>query len=270
MAILTLSRKLGSGSEEIGQAVAKALRYACVDKREIVDQMKAVGKEWGESGKAFDDQPLPKLLDRHDSSYAGYVALAQWIILSSAAKDRVVIISRGSNFLLKGIPYAFRVRVTAPVEQRVERVMNREGISRDVAEMLVHKADHEMARSIRYMYGTDWNDPAGYDAIVDTGVATIDQIVYNLTKELVRRDGIRTKDMRKVLLLRAKAYEIRARLVTNPKLYMPILDVHPDEEHGGLVLRGVADHTLIAERVEDVARRVAGNVPLKVDIHSRR
>ena len=137
MAILTLSRKLGSGSQEIGQAVAKALHYKYVDHFEIVDQMKAVGEKWGESGKIFDEGPLPKLLDRHDSFFAGYVALAQWIVLSCATKGQVVINSRGSNFLLKGIPYAFRVRVTGPVEQRVERVMNREGVSRDVAQMLV-------------------------------------------------------------------------------------------------------------------------------------
>lgn len=267
MAILTLSRKLGSGSREIGQAVAKALRYNYVDKFEIVDQMKAVDEKWGKSAETFDG-PLPKLLDRHDSSFAGYVALAQWIVLAYATKDKVVIISRGSNFLLKGIPYAFRVRVTAPVEQRVERIMNREGIPRDVAEMLVQKADKEFARSIRYMYGKDWDDPAEYDAIVDTGVVKIDQIVDNLTAELIRRDGIRTKDMRKVLALRTKAYEIRAHLLTNPKLYMPILDVRPEGQ--GLVLKGVADNTLLAERVEDVARRVAGNVPLKVDIYSRR
>ncbi|MBP1748494.1 MAG: putative cytosolic protein, partial [Deltaproteobacteria bacterium] len=164
--------------------------------------------------------------------------------------------------------YAFRVRVTGPVEQRVERVMNREGISRDAAQMLVNKADHEMPRSIRYMYGKDWDDPAEYDAIVDTGVAKIDQIVDNLTKELIQRDGIRTKDMRKALVLRTKAYEIRAHLLTNPKLHMPILDLHPEGQE--LVLRGVANNTLIAERVEDIARSVAGNVPLRVNIHSRR
>ncbi|MBP1749329.1 MAG: cytidylate kinase [Deltaproteobacteria bacterium] len=268
MAILTLSRKLGSGSQEIGQAVAKALHYKYVDHFEIVDKMKAVGDKWGESGKIFDEEPLPKLLDRHDSSFVGYVALAQWIVLASAAKDKAVINSRGSNILLKGIPYAFRVRVTGPVEQRVERVMNREGIGRDIAQMLVNKADHEMARSIRYMYGKDWDDPAEYDAIVDTGVAAIDQIVDNLTKELAHRDGIRTKDMRKMLALRVKAYEIRAHILTNPKLYMSILDVRP--EGWGIVLRGVADKAIVAERVEDMAQRLAGDIPLKIQIHSRR
>lgn len=268
MAILTLSRKLGSGSEEIGLAVSKALRYKYVNHFEIVDRMKAVGEKWAESGAKFHERPLPKLLDRHDSSFVGYVALAQWIVLASAAKDKAVINSRGSNILLKGIPYAFRVRVTGPVEKRVERVMVRENISRDVAQILVDKADQEMARSIRYMYEKDWDDPAEYDAIVDTGVATIDQIVDNLTTELARRDSIRTKDMRKILALRVKAYEIKAHILTNPKLYMSILDVRP--EGWGLVLKGVADNTIVAERVEDMAQRLAGNIPLKIQIHSRR
>lgn len=268
MAILTLSRKLGSGSQEIGLAVSKALRYKYVNHFEIVDKMKTIGQTWAESGEKFNEGPLPKLLDRRDSSFVGYVALAQWIVLASAAKDKAVINSRGSNILLKGIPYAFRVRVTAPVEKRVERVMARESVSRDVAEMLVNRADQEMARSIRYIYGKDWNDPAEYDAFVDTGVTTIDQIVDNLTKELIRRDNIRTKDMRKMLALRVKAHEIRAHVLTDPKLYMPIIEVRP--EGWGLVLRGVADSAIVAERVEDMAQRLAGRIPLKIRIHSRR
>jgi cytidylate kinase len=267
MAILTLSRKVGSGTREIGMSVAKALKYEFVSIREIQSRMQAVGEQWEELGKTF-DECYPKLLDRHDSSFAGYVALAQWIVLSCAVKNNVVIISRGSNFLLKGIPYAFRVRVTAPTEERVERVMTREGVRRDAAAMIIQKADYEMSRSISYIYGKDWNDPVEYDAVIDTCTTTISEIVDNLIEELIRRDDIRTKAMRRALVLRAKAYEIRACLLTNPKLFMPILDVHPQEE--GLVLRGVADNTLIAERVEDVAQRVAGDIPIKVNIYSRR
>jgi len=267
MAILTLSRKVGSGSEEIGRSVAKALRYRYVDKVEIVQEMKTLGEQWEKSGEKFDEH-YPGLWDRRGSSFIGYIALVQWIILDFAAKGDTVIISRGSNFLLKDIPYAFRVRVTAPAQQRTERIMNREGVRREVAELLVRKADEEMSRSIRYNYGKDWDDPAGYDAVVDTGTSTISQITDDLIKELALRDAIRTKDMRRALALRARAYEIRARILTNPKLSIPILDVHAQGQQ--LVVRGVVDNSNIADRVGDIARRVAGDIPLKIDIHSRR
>jgi len=267
MAILTLSRKVGSGSEEIGRQVARTLRYRFVDKFEIMAEMRAMGEEWEKTGETFDER-YPNFWDRRGSSFIGYVALVQWIILNFAAKGNAVIISRGSNFLLKGVPYAYRVRVTAPLEQRIERIMSREGVTHEVAEMLVEKGDHEMSRSIQYNYGKDWDDPAEYDAVVDTGTGTIDQITDNLIEELSRRDNIRTRDMRKALFLRARAYEIRARILTDPKLSVPLLDVRPDGQE--LVLKGVVENTSMADRIETLARRVAGDIALKIDIQSRR
>lgn len=267
MAILTLGRKLGSGSQEIAQAVAKALSYDWVDKKRMFGAMKAAGDRWEGLGNIFDER-LPGVIERNDSSFIGFIALIEYIVLQFSLKDNVTIAGRGSNFVLKDVPYALRIRVVAPLEQRIERVMRREDVSREIAEMLIKKADHEMARTVQYIYGKDWDDPAQYDAIVDTGAETMSQIVESLTKQLILKDALRTEEAKKQLALKAKAYEIRAGLLTNPKLPMPVLDMRI--EGGGLVLRGVAMNTDVAERVEEVARRIARDTPLRIDIYSYR
>jgi hypothetical protein len=55
MAILTLARKYGSGGREIGQAIAGQLNYEYIDRRRILDDMKAEGKQWEDRAKFFDE-----------------------------------------------------------------------------------------------------------------------------------------------------------------------------------------------------------------------
>ena len=267
MAILALSRKVGSGTREIGESVAQALNYEFVGIRKIQERMSSVGEKWEHLGKTYGEN-YPTFLERHNLAFAGYVALAKWIVLQFALEDNVVIVSRGSNFLLKGIPYAFRVRVTAPTEDRIERIMAREGVRRDVAKMLIERADQEMSRSISYIFGKDWDNPSDYDLVVETVTATTKQITDNLVKELIHRDSLRTEDALRALALRTKAHEIIAGILVNPKLHMPILDVQPQGD--GLVLRGVADNSYTSERAEDIAKRIAGDIPIKFSIHSRK
>jgi cytidylate kinase len=267
MAILTLSRKLGSGSQEIGDGVAKALNYDYITKKRILSAMKTVGERWEALGTSFDERS-PGVIERNDSSYIGFVALAEHIVLQFALRDNVTITGRGANFTLKGVPYALRIRVTAPLEQRIERVMKRNDVRREVAAIIIQKADFEISRSVRYIYGKDWDDPAIYDAIVDTGTETIEQIVANLSNQLIQRDSFRTEEAKKQLALKAKAAHVRAGILTNPKLNMPVLEVQVRGE--GLVVRGVAKSTDIAERVEEVALRIARDTPVRIDIYSRR
>jgi cytidylate kinase len=55
MAILTVSRELGSGGREIARAVASELNYDYVDKQRIFDDIKAAGSKWEKWGEALDE-----------------------------------------------------------------------------------------------------------------------------------------------------------------------------------------------------------------------
>lgn len=50
---------------------------------------------------------------------------------------------RGGNFLLTDIPYAFRIRVVAPLDMRIDRIMEREQVDNDTARWLIDKTDRK-------------------------------------------------------------------------------------------------------------------------------
>ena len=168
MAILTIARKYGSGGREIGQAIAGQLNYDYIDRRRILDDMRAEGKQWEDRAKYFDEN-YPNLWERYDWSFRGFVALNQSYFLRYALKDKAVIMGRGGNFLLKGIPFVLGIRVIAPIEKRIEKVMEKEGVNSENAKWLIEKADHEIARAIYLIYGRDWDNPAEYEMVFNTG-----------------------------------------------------------------------------------------------------
>jgi cytidylate kinase len=60
---------------------------------------------------------------------------------------------RGGNFLLKNFPFVLKVRTRAPIDRRIERVMEKEGINTENARYLIEKADSEMAKAVYLIYG---------------------------------------------------------------------------------------------------------------------
>ncbi|RPJ04074.1 MAG: cytidylate kinase-like family protein, partial [Deltaproteobacteria bacterium] len=130
MAILTISREFGSGGKEVGRAVADSLGFEYVDKEKVLIEIRKAGNKWEEWGKELDEHS-PSVWEKYDWSFRGFGALIQSFILSRAVKDKVVIMGRGGSFLLKGIPFALSVRIVAPIEARIARIVARESINQE-------------------------------------------------------------------------------------------------------------------------------------------
>lgn len=266
MAILTISREFGSGGEEVGQWAAKTLGYELIDRQRILDDMKELGKQWGKLGEEFDEH-YPSLWERYDWSFRGFVALSQSIILNYALKDKVVLTGRGGNFLLKGIPYALRIRVVAPKDKRVERIMHKEDISRETARWLIEKADSEMSRAVHLIYGKNWDNPAEYDMRFDMSVQTAEEVLTIVKEALSEKEKYNTEEAKSVLRLRVIAAKVKAGIVTNPSFLIPTLDVETTE--GSLVLRGIIHNPKEQIRIEEEAKKLAEGVPIKCELHYR-
>lgn len=266
MAILTISRQIGSVDKEITQAMAKAWNYEYVDREKILKDMAVQGAQWEEFGKDFDER-RPSLWERYDRSYTGFVVLSQSIILNHALKDNVVIVGRGGNFLLRETPYALSVRIVAPLAQRIEAIAKRESLSQNAAELLVKKVDKEMAGAVRLIYGKDIDDQSSYDLVFDLGILPAQEAFAAIKAALNQKDGLKTQEAEKDLRMKALAKKVRAGIVTNPKFFIPVFDVLPGKDH--LLVTGIVHNSEEHRKVEEEARRLAGEVPVECALHYR-
>jgi hypothetical protein len=266
LAILSISREYRSGGEEIGRAVAKALVYDYVDKERLIQDIHSAGEKWEALSQELDES-TPSLWERFDWQYRGYVALVEAHVLEYALRNRLVVLGRGSHILLQAVPYALKIRVTAPLEKRIERVMEQDRMDRRTAQALIEKVDRARAGYIKSNYGQDWSDIRFYDLMFNTALQSYEQVVTLLVQALQELDAKATPEAEQKLRGQALAAGIKARLVIDPKVFVPTLEVFHDGT--AVVLRGVVHSPQEFQYLEEKARKFAADLPLHNELHYR-
>lgn len=266
MAILTISREYGSGGREIGRRVAERLGYQYVDKERLFQDLEKAGARWGKVAQEL-DEVCPTVWERYDWQYRGYMAQVESLILDYAAGDRVVIIGRGSPFLLRAIPFCLRVRLVAPLEVRIERIMVRESLNQEAAERLIAQVDGDRVCFIKANYGVDWAEDRWYDMTLNTGSLTYDRVGDILAEALAEKDRLATPESRATLAGMALAYRLKARVATDPRVLVPTLEVSFQE--GTIVVSGIIHNPKEVHIIQEMAREVCGDRPVRLDLHHR-
>jgi cytidylate kinase len=261
MAIVTIAHETGSGGPEIGLELARRLGYRYMD-RDMLSQA-ALRYGVGEDKLTELDEKKPSLFERFDVETRQYITVLQSALLDAAEEDNVVINSRGGQMLLRGISHGLRIRVIAPFELRVKRVMNKltgpaqESVDvRTTAEM-VRRSDQEKHGRIRYLYDVDWGDPALYDLVVNTEKVSVEaavEVIAGLVPSLVA-----TEQSRQQVRDRALASRVRAALAAHVDTRKFRINVEADR--GIIRLEGTA--------ALEVATEVARTVPGVVDVKSQ-
>ena len=261
MPIVTIAHATGSGGTEIGTALADRLGCRYVD-REMISE---AARQYGVTEDKLQqlDETKPSLFERFDVETRQYISIIQSGLFDVAERDNVVINSRGGQMLLRGIAHVLRVRVIAPFDLRVKRVMRKMtgpmGESVDVrttAEM-VRRSDHEQHGRMRYLYDVDWSDPALYDLVINTEKLSTEAAV-EMVASLVRRPELQaTEASRQAVRDRGLASRVRAALATHPETRKYRINVEADQ--GIVRLEGTA----AVEKASEVARTVAGVVDVK-------
>jgi len=266
MAILTISREYGSGGREIGRRVADQLSYQFVDKERLFQDLEKIGPRWVRVAKEV-DEVCPTLWERHDWQYRGYVAQMEDLILEYALGDNVVIIGRGGSFLLQEVPFCLRVRLVASLEARLKAIMVRESLALEAARRLMAQVDGERACYIKANYGRDWDVEQVYDLTLNTDSLTYDRVVDILVESLAAKDRLATPEAKARLGLAALGYRLKARIATDQRVLVPTLEVITEGE--GLVVSGIMHTPKEFHLLQEMAREVCGDKPVRFDLHRR-
>jgi cytidylate kinase len=272
MAILTISREIGTEGLEIGKKVAEEVGYQFFDKERVLQELKTEGPRWEEVVDNLDSH-APSLWEKYDWHYMGYVALAQSHILDCALSGKVVILGRGGNFLLENIPYALRIRLVAPIEARLKRATQDQScndfvcVNIDTTQRLLEKADRESENFIRSEFGKDWNDPMAYDMTLNMAGFGVEEMVKTLIILLETREKLRDAQAENHLKKRALVARVKAAILTNPAFSVPTLEVLDIGEE--IVLKGVVHNVKEHRSIEEEAKRIAGSMPVRCELHYR-
>ncbi len=172
MSVITVSRQLGSQGVEIAQAVANRFNYQYVDKEKIGIALADCGLPKIEIEKL--DEKKPSFWDSWTIDRNKFFHHLQMIIYEYAQKNNVVIVGRGGQILLKDLPGVLHVRVFAPLDVRIRRIMEQQGVKEKQALRLLRRSDEDSAGFIQSFFKVDWEDPSFYDLAINTQRLSVD------------------------------------------------------------------------------------------------
>jgi cytidylate kinase len=266
MAVVTIGRTGGSGGEEIGKAVAEKLGYEYVGKNLILKGVEVHGEQWLEWGRQLDEHG-PSPWERFDRSFTGFVSLVECCIYGYALEDNKVITGRGGNWLLKDIPFVLRTYITAPIEERIRRVSDREHVNMETARRMIEFSDHERSSYLHTVYHRDGSNPEDYDMVFNTGSLSHDEVVGQILEEISARDKLATAEALEKLRQLALAAEVKAQISTDFRTFVPTLEVFHDGKQ--VVVRGIVHSAKEQKLVMETAKSAAGSTSVRSELHFR-
>ncbi len=256
MAIITLSHQMGAGGPEVGMAIAQRLGYRYVDQELLQDAVRRYGL--AEEKLSHLDESKPSLFERFDAETRHYITILQTTLLEFAEADEVVLMGRGGQWLLRGIPHVLRVRLIAPFEHRVRQWIKRsaeltgEMANQRAAADFVRRDDSEKKGRMRYLYEVDIDEPTLYEVIVNTEKLPTDAVV-DMIERVARHGNLRISTTgRQVVADRALASRVQVALAMHPETRRYRITV--DSQGAIVTLEG----TSALEQAVQVARDVPG------------
>lgn len=201
MAVITMSRQIGSGSDELAQRLCDDLGLIAFDKRLMARVASEVGISTSEivdyseieyERRGFFDQlfrrsrPVAEFSMWVGSPSVGYerrarildeqgaIELIRATVTAAYERDNILIIGRGGQAILESKPDVLHVRVVASYEDRIARLQSEQNMTPSQARRYVNENDEAKAEYLRVFFDVEADDASLYHLVVNTSKVGIE------------------------------------------------------------------------------------------------
>ncbi|MBN2197058.1 MAG: cytidylate kinase-like family protein [Polyangiaceae bacterium] len=179
--VITISREPAAGGSTLGYRIAERLGFSCWDKEllaRIAEESAAIDSVLA----TVDEHATSKVEEFFRSLLVGdgygqddYIQNLAKLVESIAKTGAAVIVGRGAHYLL-GPDRALRVRIVCSLEERIRRLMARDGISQTEARRRAKDLGARIKTFMRHHYRKDPADPHHYDLVANSGALSAEAI----------------------------------------------------------------------------------------------
>lgn len=203
MTVITISRQYGSGGTEVARRVATMLGYQYLDKQVIAKAAAEAGlsdqevldfREESTEARNFLERLLtpgpPPAATMALRAVASHQDTAHTLELLDTEKclnlirsaiyaeyklGKAVIVGRGGQAVLQGLPGALHVLIHAAMPTRILRIQEMDNIGMEEAYHSALQHDKMTSRYLDRVFGVRWEDPLLYHLILNTSKWSIQQ-----------------------------------------------------------------------------------------------
>jgi cytidylate kinase len=254
MAIITITRGLKSGGELLAHELEKRLGHKCMGR----DVISACARKYNIMEEDLYEKltEAPNLWKRMTQEHKRYLIYIKCSLIEAAHQDNIIYHGYAGHLYLDGIQHVLKVRLEAPFEDRVQRMMADTGLSQDEAAAALLKADEERRRWVKYLHDKDWYDPALYDFVANLSNISLDtacEIIETLARSEEFATTPRSLNRLKDLLLES---EVLAAITADDRIWDQNITVVA--QNGVVTIRGMVKRRKLKDLIVETAKAVKG------------
>ncbi len=178
--VVTVSRQYGSRGSYIATRLAELLEFGRFH-RGLIDIICKNEEYSRRIIGLLDHSEIEAMHNRAESIIKSnnpdeYIISLCHLVYAMSRLGSVVVIGRAGNFIL-GMEAGFHVRYVAPVQKRIDNLIEYKRIDPQMAKNEIGKIMRERKEFVRGNFGVGLDDPANYDLIINTAHIDVEEAV---------------------------------------------------------------------------------------------
>jgi cytidylate kinase len=256
MPLIAMTREMGSLGKDVAQGIAERTQRKVVY-QEIIEPIANKMRLRKSHVQRFLDgkSGLWERLTTDKTSLSIFTADETFRFLRDGSTG--VIRGWGAVHLLKDIPHVIRVRICAPLELRIERMMERLATdNREAVENEIEMSEEAHTAITRRHFGVNWRDPENYDLVLSTERLGVEECVDEVECMMKKKRFQETPESVRLMENMSLEWAVRSALRRDGR--MAAMHVAIVCNNGCVRLSGVVDTQREAAAAAEVAVAVEG------------
>ena len=171
--IITIGRQFGSGGKAVAEELGRKLGIPVYDSELITEAARKSG---------ISEEFFHKRDEKRRALFIGMKSgmddeilfgIQSEAIRDLASKGSAIFVGRASDYVLRDLD-CVDVFISAPLEARVKRIMERQGLSASDAESLIERKDRGRAEYYDFFTFSKWGSASNYDLCIDSSILGIE------------------------------------------------------------------------------------------------
>jgi len=237
MSVIAISRGSLSTAVKLAEGLSVKLGGRIVTREQVVKAAERYGlQETGLSEKDIMAQHPPGFWERYSDARKHYLTCFKAALLDFVLQESVIYHGNLAHLLLNEVPFVLRVRVNAPLENRVKVLMDTEGISKEAAIQKIREIDQQRKRWTQFLYDADYRDPILFDLVLNMEKMTIQDGIELVASEAKKDQFQPNEESLKTVRNYHLATVTQTYLMHSPNTYGLELKVKADAATGEVVV----------------------------------
>lgn len=239
MSVIAISRGSLSAATKLAEGLRRELGGAVITREQVLEAADRYGiAESGLEMRHVVAQHPPGFWEKYADARKHYLTCFKAALFDFVLQGPIIYHGNLAHLLLNEVPFVLRVRVNAPLENRVEVMMAESGLSRQDAMCRIEAIDEERRRWTAFLYDVYATDPMHFDIVLNLSRMTIQDGIRMIAGALENEQFRRTEEALRTVRDMHLSTIAEIRLMSNPDTYGMALSVTADSSSGRVTVLG--------------------------------